>query len=76
MFARELASQLLDPTPISVSAINPGFCHSRLTRTFESNPVTNIVLNMMKMLMVCTTGMGVGSAISQSRTHVDPFWFA
>ena len=65
MFTRELASRLPDPTPVSVSAVNPGFCHSRLTRTLESNPVIKIVLNMMKMLLARTTEMG-------SRTLVHP----
>lgn len=65
MFVRELASRLPNPTPVSVSAINPGFCHSRLTRSIESNPVINVAVRVMKALLARTTEMG-------SRTLVHP----
>lgn len=65
MFVRELASRLPNPTPVSVSAINPGFCHSRLTRSIESNPVINVVIRVLKVLLARTTEMG-------SRTLVHP----
>ena len=65
MFVRELASRLPNPTPVSVSAINPGFCHSRLTRSIASNPVISIVVRVIKALLARTTEMG-------SRTLVHP----
>ncbi|KAF8557655.1 NAD(P)-binding protein [Imleria badia] len=65
MFVRELSSRLPNPTPVSVSAINPGFCHSRLTRSIEDNPVLNAVVRLMKALFARTTEMG-------SRTLVHP----
>ena len=65
MFVRELASRLPNPTPVSVTSINPGFCHSRLTRALEDNPILNVVLRLMKALLARTTEMG-------SRTLVHP----
>ncbi|KAF8119710.1 short-chain dehydrogenase [Boletus edulis] len=65
MFVRELASRLPNPTPVSVSAINPGFCHSRLTRFIEGNPFINFVVHVGKALFARTTEMG-------SRTLVHP----
>lgn len=65
MFVRELATRLPIPTPVAVSAINPGFCHSRLTREFERNLIINIVLCAMKALVARTTEVG-------SRTLVHP----
>ncbi|KAF8331314.1 uncharacterized protein EI90DRAFT_2995943 [Cantharellus anzutake] len=65
MFVRELASRLTNPTPVAVSAINPGFCHSRLTRSVESNLVTSIGVRLFKALFARTTEVG-------SRTLVHP----
>ncbi|KIJ68096.1 hypothetical protein HYDPIDRAFT_107736 [Hydnomerulius pinastri MD-312] len=65
MFVRELASRLPNPTPVAVSAINPGFCHSRLTRSIEGNPIVNLVLRAMKAMLARTTEVG-------SRTLVHP----
>lgn len=58
MFVRELASRLPNPTPVSVSAINPGFCHSRLTRSIEGNPIINIAVRVGKALLARTTEVG------------------
>ncbi|KAG1752839.1 hypothetical protein EDB19DRAFT_1903226 [Suillus lakei] len=38
MFVCELSSRLPASTPVAVSAVNPGFCHSRLTRSTEQIP--------------------------------------
>ncbi|KAF8557653.1 hypothetical protein OG21DRAFT_1482117 [Imleria badia] len=65
MFVRELASRLPNPTPVSVSAINPGFCDSHITRSVESNAVIKVMVRMMKALLARTTEMG-------SRTLVHP----
>ncbi|KAF9227183.1 NAD(P)-binding protein [Gyrodon lividus] len=65
MFVRELASRLPNPTPVSICAINPGFCHSRLTRSLESNPIVKLVLRVMKAMFARTTEVG-------SRTLVHP----
>jgi retinol dehydrogenase 12 len=64
MFVRELSSRLPDPTPVVVSAVNPGFCHSRLTRSV-TNPFRRLGLATMKTLIARTTEMG-------SRTLVHP----
>ena len=65
MFVRELASRMPNPTPISVSAINPGFCDSRFTRSVEGNAVVKVIVRMMKNLLARTSEMG-------SRTLVHP----
>ncbi|KAG9316765.1 hypothetical protein JVU11DRAFT_2827 [Chiua virens] len=65
MFVRELASRLPDPTPVAVSAINPGFCHSRLTRSLESNSLLGFVIYVDKALLARTAEAG-------SRTLVHP----
>ena len=65
MFVRELASRLPNPTPVSVSAVNPGFCISRLTRSMDTNPVVSITWRVVKALLARTTEVG-------SRTLVHP----
>ncbi|KAF8119587.1 hypothetical protein EV363DRAFT_1179723 [Boletus edulis] len=65
MFVRELASRLLNPTPVSVTSINPGFCHSRLTRSVESNLVMKLMVHVGKALLARTTEM-------ESRALVHP----
>ncbi|KAH0828016.1 short-chain dehydrogenase [Lanmaoa asiatica] len=65
MFVRELASRLPNPTPVSVSAINPGFCHSRLTRSIERNLIMNVAVRGTKALLARKTEVG-------SRTLVHP----
>lgn len=57
MFVRELHSRLPVPTPVAVSAANPGFCHSRLTRSV-GNPFMRLGLAMMKTLIARTSEMG------------------
>ncbi|KAG1812102.1 uncharacterized protein BJ212DRAFT_1371395 [Suillus subaureus] len=58
MFIRELSSRLPTPTLVAVSAVNPGFCHSRLTREDESNPILNFAKSIYKGLVARTTEMG------------------
>ncbi|KAN0091303.1 hypothetical protein V8E55_004869 [Tylopilus felleus] len=65
MFVRELASRLPNPTPVSVSAINPGFCHSRLSRSIDNNLVLGVMMRVRKAFLARTTEMG-------SRTLVHP----
>ncbi|KAG0700365.1 hypothetical protein DFH29DRAFT_1055962 [Suillus ampliporus] len=57
MFVRELSSRLPTPTPVAVSAVNPGFCHSRLTRS-ETNPFMKLGIATVKTLLARTTEMG------------------
>jgi len=64
MFVRELSSRLPVPTPVAVSAVNPGFCHSQLARSV-SNPFTRLGVATLKTLIARTTEMG-------SRTLVHP----
>ncbi|KAG2135459.1 short-chain dehydrogenase [Suillus clintonianus] len=65
MFVRELSSRLPEPTPVAVSAVNPGFCHSRLSRSTETNPFKTLGVATVKALLARTTEMG-------SRTLVHP----
>ena len=65
MFVRELASRLPNPTPVSVSAVNPGFCISQITRSMDTNPVIRITSCVVKALFARTTEVG-------SRTLVHP----
>ena len=63
MFVRELSSRLPVPTPVAVSAVNPGLCHSRLTRNVNS--FRRLGLTTLKALFARTTEVG-------SRTLVHP----
>ncbi|KAG1827359.1 uncharacterized protein BJ212DRAFT_1311752 [Suillus subaureus] len=58
MFIRELSSRLPTPTLVAVSAVNPGSCHSRLTREIESNPLFKSAVRIYKGLVARTTEMG------------------
>ncbi|KAG2154385.1 short-chain dehydrogenase [Suillus bovinus] len=58
MFARELSSRLATPTLVAVSTVNPGSCHSRLTRDIESNPLFKFLVKTYKGLVARTTEMG------------------
>lgn len=58
MFVRELSSRLATPTLVAVSAVNPGSCHSRLTREVESNPLFKYPVRIYKGLLARTTEMG------------------
>ncbi|KAG1890116.1 short-chain dehydrogenase [Suillus subluteus] len=58
MFIRELSSRLPTPTLVAVSAVNPGFCHSRLTREVDSNPFLKFSMSIFKGLLARTTEMG------------------
>ena len=64
MFVRELASRMPNPTPVSVSAVNPGLCNSRINRSVESNIVVKVIVRVL-MLLARTSEMG-------SRTLVHP----
>ncbi|KAG1870212.1 short-chain dehydrogenase [Suillus subalutaceus] len=58
MFIRELSFRLPTPTLVAVSAVNPGSCHSRLTREVESNPLFKFAVRIYKGLVARTTEMG------------------
>jgi NAD(P)-dependent dehydrogenase (short-subunit alcohol dehydrogenase family) len=58
MFIRELSSRLPTPTVVAVSTVNPGSCHSRLTRDVESNPLMKYAVKIWKGLVARTTEMG------------------
>jgi NAD(P)-dependent dehydrogenase (short-subunit alcohol dehydrogenase family) len=49
MFVRELSSRLPTPTLVAVSAVNPGFCHSRLGREVDSNPFLKLLARTTEM---------------------------
>ncbi|KAH7913275.1 short-chain dehydrogenase [Hygrophoropsis aurantiaca] len=65
MFMRELAARLPFPTPVSVSAINPGFCHSNLAKEIEASPLIGYPFRAFKGIFARSTEMG-------SRTLVHP----
>ncbi|KAG2756283.1 NAD(P)-binding protein [Suillus brevipes Sb2] len=58
MFIRELSSRLPTPTLVAVSAVNPGYCHSRLSREIESNPFLKVFVSIHKGLLARPTEMG------------------
>ncbi|KAG1890117.1 hypothetical protein F4604DRAFT_1708733, partial [Suillus subluteus] len=58
MFIRELSSRLPTPTLVAVSAVNPGFCHSRLSREIESSPIFKFAVSIYKGVLARTTEMG------------------
>ncbi|KAJ7693844.1 hypothetical protein B0H17DRAFT_932449 [Mycena rosella] len=58
MVADELASRLRHNTPISIMSVNPGFCHSRLTRETESTPFGKLVVGSFKRLVAHPTEEG------------------
>jgi retinol dehydrogenase-12 len=58
MFVRELSSRLPTPTLVTVSAVNPGFCHSRLGREVDPNPFLKFTKSVYKGLLARTTEMG------------------
>ncbi|KAG2043333.1 hypothetical protein BDR03DRAFT_413121 [Suillus americanus] len=58
MSIRELSSRLPTPTLVAVSAVNPGFCHSRLTREVDSNPSLKFAMSIYKGSVARTTEMG------------------
>jgi NAD(P)-dependent dehydrogenase (short-subunit alcohol dehydrogenase family) len=49
MFVRELSSRLPTPALVAVSAVNPGFCHSRLGREVDSNPFLKLLARTTEM---------------------------
>ncbi|KAG0700362.1 short-chain dehydrogenase [Suillus ampliporus] len=57
MFIRELSSRLPTPTLVAVSAVNPGFCQSRLTREV-TGPFIKLAIRILTVLLARTTEMG------------------
>ncbi|THH18843.1 hypothetical protein EW146_g2206 [Bondarzewia mesenterica] len=57
-FIRELAARLASPTPVVVSAVNPGLCHSRLTREAESQIPGKWVMPTFKSVFARSTETG------------------
>lgn len=58
MFARELAARLPAHTPVAVMNVNPGFCHSRLTREAESRIPKKWFVRLFKSMVARTTEVG------------------
>jgi retinol dehydrogenase-12 len=58
MFILELSSRLPTPTLVAVSAVNPGYCHSCLSREIESNPFLKVFVSIHKGLLARPTEMG------------------
>ncbi|KAJ7206062.1 short-chain dehydrogenase [Mycena pura] len=51
MFADELAARLPKDSPVSVMSVNPGFCHSRLTRETESKVWGKVLVGTFKWIV-------------------------
>lgn len=58
MFADELAARLPKDNPVSVMNVNPGFCHSRLTRETESKLTGKILVGAFKRIVARPTEAG------------------
>ncbi|KAH7923134.1 short-chain dehydrogenase [Leucogyrophana mollusca] len=58
MFVRELAARLNTPTPVIVTAVNPGLCHSELARDVDSGFFKYILSAVKTVLIARTTEMG------------------
>ncbi|KAG2341101.1 NAD(P)-binding protein [Suillus weaverae] len=54
-FVRELASRLPSPTPLVITAVDPGLCHSSLQRELEKYCLLRIVLAFVKWLLCART---------------------
>ncbi|KAH7908661.1 hypothetical protein BJ138DRAFT_1157132 [Hygrophoropsis aurantiaca] len=57
-FVRELSARLPSPTPVAVSAVNPGFCHSSLTRESESQFPLKWMIYAFKAAFARSSEMG------------------
>ncbi|OBZ73345.1 WW domain-containing oxidoreductase [Grifola frondosa] len=58
VFVRELSARLPSPTPVAVSAINPGFCHSSILRNWEEIFIIKVMLKSYAALFARSTEMG------------------
>ncbi|KAG1739326.1 hypothetical protein EDB19DRAFT_1711656 [Suillus lakei] len=54
-FMRELTARLPSPTPLVVTAVDPGFCHSSLQRVLEKYWFLRMVLAFVKWLLRART---------------------
>ncbi|KAG1812234.1 NAD(P)-binding protein [Suillus subaureus] len=54
-FVRELAARLPSPTPLVITAVDPGLCHSYLQRELEKYCLLRIVLAFVKWLLRART---------------------
>lgn len=54
-FVRELSARLPSPTPLVVTTVDPGFCHSSLQRELEKYWLLRMVLGFVKWLLRART---------------------
>lgn len=54
-FVRELGARLPSPTPLVITAVNPGLCHSSLQRELEKYCLLRMVLAFVKWLLRART---------------------
>lgn len=54
-FVRELGARLPSPTPLVITAVNPGLCHSSLQRELEKYCLLRMVLVFVKWLLRART---------------------
>ncbi|KAJ7584395.1 hypothetical protein C8J56DRAFT_151383 [Mycena floridula] len=51
MFVSEFVAHLAKETPVSVMNVNPGFCHSKLTRESESKFPGKLLVGAFKLVV-------------------------
>ncbi|KAG2097553.1 uncharacterized protein F5147DRAFT_583476 [Suillus discolor] len=54
-FMREIAARLPSPTPLVVTAVDPGFCHSSLQRELEKYRLLRMIVSFVKWLLRART---------------------
>jgi hypothetical protein len=54
-FVRELGARLPSPTPLVITAVNPGLCHSSLQRELDKYCLLRMVLGFVKWLLRART---------------------
>lgn len=56
-FARALQDRLQSITPLTVNAVNPGFCYSNLVRNIQDT-LPSMMMAVMRMLLAWTSEQG------------------
>ncbi|KIJ13031.1 hypothetical protein PAXINDRAFT_170916 [Paxillus involutus ATCC 200175] len=57
-FARALQAHIQSTTPLTINAVNPGFCYSNLRRSFYEQPFTNMIMYVWEKVLAWTSEQG------------------
>src|ERR1700760_3668894 len=75
-FTRSLASRLAVDTPLTVDVVNPGLCHSELTR--DLGRVLQLVFRFLKLLLARSTEVEsrtlIHAALGGTQAEVQGLW--